>query len=169
MYMRTWNNKLYFDRMPGRTREAHRSDRVADWLDEMKHNGITSVVCLAPEEDIAAQSPEYRRWRLEQREAADYELIDFPIPDFNPPQADAAPAFWALARILAQRVEDGQKFFVHCGAGRGRTGTMAVAILMAMGKSYDEAYQAINAAGSYPETPEQKAFLKAGPAKPANT
>ena len=151
----TWKERLYLDRMPGRTKERNRHDTVADWLEEMRENGIRTVVCLAPNGDIERQSPEYASWRARQpKEESRYDLIDFPIADFGVPSEVESAAFWELARSLGEHARDGEKLFIHRGAGIGRTGTMAVAILMTMGYSYDEAYAEIRAAGSEPETPD---------------
>ncbi len=161
--MRAWNHQLYFGEVPGKASGAAPGGDLSDWIDTMRYHGIRVVVCLVPDEGIAAHSPEYSPWRANERDRGDYELIDFPIRDFNSPEPDRAASFWELARELAGRVQAGEKAFVHCGAGIGRAGTMAVAILMVMGRSYDEAFEAIRAAGSYPESPTRQAFLKAGP------
>lgn len=161
MHMRTWNNKLYFSAMPGRTKYARPTYEVSEWLSEMQANDIHTVVCLAPERDIQAESSAYAGWRQARgQDPAGFKLIDFPIVDFGIPEQDRIPAFRALARDLADRVEQGEKVYIHCGAGIGRTGTLAVAILMALGYEYKKAYDEIYAAGSHPETPAQRQFLE---------
>ena len=64
---------------------------------------------------------------------------------------------------IAHRLTEGFHVFVHCGAGVGRSGTFAVAVLMMMGKTVEEATQEITQIRSWPETDEQKALLEAGP------
>ncbi|MEX2443140.1 MAG: hypothetical protein WD492_06030 [Alkalispirochaeta sp.] len=60
------------------------------------------------------------------------------------------------------RVVDRKVDLVHCGAGVGRTGTFADAVLMSLGYTYNDAYEEINAAGSHPEMPAQREFLQRG-------
>lgn len=67
MRMKTWENKLYLDAMPGRKREERPQRDFDLWLREVPANKIETVVCLAPEEQIAAGSPEYAEWRRRQR------------------------------------------------------------------------------------------------------
>ena len=43
----------------------------------------------------------------------------------------------------------------HCGAGIGRTGTLAASVLVFLGVPLDQALETVHAAGSYPERPEQ--------------
>ena len=155
--MRTWNEKLYLDAMPGRNKPGRPRGDFGLWLQEMAENRIKTVVCLAPEGQIAAESPEYARWRSEQ-----FELIDIPVDDFQAPEPSMAARFWKAAGDAAERIQSGERVFVHCGAGIGRTGMFAVAVLMQQGYRYEDAYREINAVGSYPEVPAQKEFLKRG-------
>jgi protein tyrosine phosphatase len=50
--------------------------------------------------------------------------------------------------------------FIHCGAGVGRTGTFAVAVLMELGYDLSSALGEIEPLGSWPETQRQRGFLK---------
>ena len=163
--MRTWNEKLYLDAMPGRKRLNRPRGDFGLWLQEMAENRIKTVVCLAPEEQIAAESPEYAQWRGHQTGGSgskQFELINIPVDDYHAPEPFAAARFWKAAGEIAERIQAGERVFVHCAAGIGRTGMFAVAVLMQQGSSYEDAYRAINAVGSYPEVPAQKEFLKRG-------
>lgn len=158
--MRNWKNKLFLDAMPGRQKVGRLSGDFDLWKQEMTENAITTVVCLTPEESTQAQSPKYAAWRKQQYSSGKYELIDLPVDDFRAPEPFVAGRFWRQAKQVALKIEAGEKVFVHCGAGIGRTGMFAVAVLMQQGYSYDEAYREVAAAGSNPETVEQQAFLQ---------
>jgi alanine transaminase len=73
-----------------------------------------------------------------------------------------------VADILA-RLQAGQRLYVHCWAGRGRTGTVASVLLAALyGVSADEALERVQRAFDTrrdddrrsPETPEQLAYVR---------
>jgi len=128
----------------------------------MQEYGIQIIVCLAPEEQVAAESPQYAEWRRHP----EFELIDIPVDDFSAPEPFVAPRFWKQAIEIASRIDSGERVFIHCGAGIGRTGMFAVGVLMRMRFGYDEAFAEIKAVGSYPETPEQRAFVERGPGSP---
>jgi protein-tyrosine phosphatase len=49
---------------------------------------------------------------------------------------------------------------IHCGAGIGRTGTLAACVLLALGEPLAKAEQAVSAAGSHPETTAQRALVE---------
>ena len=60
----------------------------------------------------------------------------FPIPDLHaPPLDDLRPLLAEIGRRLAA----GGHVLVHCGAGIGRAGTVAVCVLMQHGQSRDDA------------------------------
>jgi protein-tyrosine phosphatase len=48
---------------------------------------------------------------------------------------------------------------IHCGAGIGRTGTLASRVLLALGEPPAQAEQAVSTAGSHPETTAQRALV----------
>ncbi|MDA3948601.1 MAG: dual specificity protein phosphatase family protein [Spirochaeta sp.] len=162
------------DAIPGRKKPGRPEGDFSTWLQEMRENKVATVVCLAPEEQIAADSPEYSVWRrqhLKERDGANptaggeqCDLIDLPVDDFHAPEPFIAGRFWNTARDIAERIENGDRVFIHCGAGIGRTGAFAVAVLMQQGYSYEDAYREINAVGSHPEVPAQREFLNRGPA-----
>jgi predicted protein tyrosine phosphatase len=182
MNMRTWKEKLFLDAMPGRKKLGRPQGDFSSWLREMQANRIHTVVCLAPEEQIAGENPEYAQWRCAQlgepaetasttagapsaAPAGQFELIDIPVDDFQAPDPFVAARFWNAARRIADRIDNGERVFIHCGAGIGRTGMFAVAVLVQQGYDYDEAYREINAVGSYPEVPAQREFLQRTPTR----
>lgn len=79
------------------------------------------------------------------------------MPDFSVPKDRAA--FLDLVGSIASGLQAGERVLIHCGAGIGRTGTLAVCVLMALGMSHSEAYRAVRGAGSHPETPEQEELV----------
>jgi protein-tyrosine phosphatase len=165
--MRTWNDRLFLDAMPGRKKKGRPQGDFAQWEREMKEHAIGTVVCLAPDKQIAAESPKYAEW-LSRHEgshsaAPDVQIIRLPIDDFSVPVTFQVPVFWKRAEEVAATISTRKRVFVHCGAGFGRTGMFAVAVLMKLGYSYGEALAEIRAVGSYPETPEQREFIQRGP------
>ena len=84
--------------------------------------------------------------------------LECPIPDFSIP-ADPA-RFRERILNVAERLQDGQSILVHCAAGVGRSGTAAISILQSLGLDLVEATAWVKAAGSGPETDEQRNFLK---------
>ena len=97
--------------------------------------GADGVVCLNEEHELADRYPEYVTWlRAQPAERA----LWYPIPDLH------APAFEQFAPVLTDivdRVVAGNRLIVHCGAGIGRAGTTAVAMLVSLAVPLDEAIE----------------------------
>jgi protein-tyrosine phosphatase len=93
--------------------------------------GATTVVCLSQPAEIEDRYPDYARWLR-----ADPRAIWFPVPDLHAPELDVVLP--VLAR-LRDHVEAGEVLLVHCGAGIGRAGTIAAALLITMGLSLEDA------------------------------
>ena len=141
--------RLFLHSMPGR-----REPLESVWQ-EVARQGISCIVCLAGREEVDSKSSDYGRALSERRVPC--EVRSFPIPDFGVPDDEAA--FWRFASDVAAMLVQGSAILIHCGAGIGRTGTAGTAILMALGASHDVALRWVHAAGSYPETPSQRALL----------
>ena len=155
---RNWHNTLFLGPMPGT--EAP----LKEWLDELDEAGITAIVCLNPEDEISLLSPEYRDWRRAQSttpapERPTIELFDLPIDDGSAPSEAVVDRFRATVSDVAERCHAGERTFIHCTAGRGRTGMFGVAVLMNFGYSLVDAATELYEVGSYPETDQQDAFL----------
>ena len=118
----------------------------------------TRIVCLCEEHELIGHYPDYVRW-LKADPAAHW----YPIPDLHAPRAtDGARMVERLTGLL----ESGESVIVHCGAGMGRAGTMAAAVLIRAGAPIDDALATVAAArpGAGPEAGAQTEFLRALPA-----
>jgi hypothetical protein len=142
---------MYLHSMPGRYEPLQRV-----WAD-VARLCITQIVCLAPFHEVAATSPSYAA-AIDQG-TVPCRIRTFPIADFDRP-ADLE-GFWLLARETADVLRRGEHVLVHCGAGIGRTGTFAVAVLLALGVRLEHAEPIVRAAGSRPETDAQRQALQA--------
>jgi len=146
------DGKLFLSRMPGRFEPLAEAEKA------LVASGIQHVVCLASEEEIKHKAPEYWAAIEEGRFLEAYIWEQFPIPDFGVPEDKEG--FLKLARSIADRLRSGQSVLIHCGAGIGRTGTLAISALIALGMELDEASKIVHAAGSGPETGEQKNLVR---------
>lgn len=146
---------------PGRVSVAPRP-RGGDWLgDEVRAwraAGIDVVVSLLePDEaadlDLSAEADAVR--------ATDIEFVAFPIPDRGVPASREAAT--ELATELAGAVCAGRNVAIHCRQGIGRAALVAVAVLVRLGASVEEAVERVGAARGrpVPETPEQRLWLDA--------
>lgn len=139
---------LYLGSMPGR-HEPFEEARAA-----IISKKIGRVVCLSPPDEILLKSPDYLP-ALER--GVPWIHVGHPVGDYGVPGDRAA--FWALAQDIARALRVGENVLIHCGAGVGRTGTLAVAALLALGQTLSDADKAVKVAGSGPETGEQKELL----------
>jgi protein-tyrosine phosphatase len=147
--MRNWNKKLYLGAMPGT------ESTIDQWKAAMDEAGVSLSICLTPPAEIRRRSPAYA---LARSSGNVPHTLDVPIPDRNaPPEAGL---FWRTAYVVATALKVGDSVFVHCGAGIGRTGTFAIAVLMQVGYESKDAERAIREIGSFPETEAQLQFVR---------
>jgi protein-tyrosine phosphatase len=95
--------------------------------------GADTVVCLVERHELIDRYPNYVAW-LEA--APPGRAVKFPVPDLSAP---ALTAMRPLLDDLATRLRAGESVVIHCGAGLGRAGTTAVALLILLGTSLDDA------------------------------
>ena len=118
--------------------------------------GATVVVCLVEPHELEDRYPAYTAWlRAEEGRLARWR----PIPDLHAPSVEAAHA---IVEELAALVEAGEVLLVHCGAGIGRAGTVAAALLLRLGLPLDDALAAVHEArpGAGPQADVQQALLE---------
>ena len=142
--------QLYLHSLPGRY-EPFAHCRAA-----LDRHGITRIVSLLALDEIAQRSPEYAEAITAATLPCAWEA--FPIPDFGVP-SDMGQ-FAALVGRLAEGVQAGERVLIHCGAGIGRTGTVALCHLLALGIPMAEAERAVRAAGAGPETAGQRRWVE---------
>jgi protein-tyrosine phosphatase len=140
---------LWLHSMPGRR------ELLEQTWEQIAVHGVQLIVCLSESDEVRAGSPSYAA-------AFDAKTIPclverFPIPDFGVPSN--REAFWSLASKLATQLSSGGRVLIHCGAGIGRTGMLAVCVLLALGDGPAEAQQAVSMAGSLAVTPEQRELV----------
>ena len=141
--------------MPGR------AEPIEHVWSEIAERDVAWVACVAPRAEIERTSPDYARALREM--ATPVPVKHSPIADFGVPQDPAG--FWALAVEIADGLRGGQSVLLHCGAGIGRTGVMASAVLLALGYRHAELEALLSGSGSAPEMPSQRAFLRTLPPK----
>lgn len=135
--------------MPGRREPL---DHV--WK-QIRSDAIQVIVCLAGPQEIRTKSPSYGA--AIEAKTLPCSAESFPITDFGVP--GDREAFWSLASRIATQLKAGSGVLIHCGAGIGRTGTLATCVLLALCEPRAKAEQAVLAAGSHPETDEQRGLV----------
>ena len=118
--------------------------------------GAAVVVCLTQRGELSSRYPGYVDWLRTEQDGGRARW--FPIPDLHVP--DVA-ALRALLDEVRGRLQAGDGVVVHCGAGIGRAGTVAAALLMSFGLDHDDALAVVRASrpGAGPQTAEQDALL----------
>ena len=99
----------------------------------MAECGATTAVCLVEAYELEDRYPDYLEWlRAHDGGAA----VWFPIHDLHAPGLTATEPF---ITELVRRLDNGEHLLMHCAAGIGRAGTMAVCVLMELGMSLPDA------------------------------
>ncbi len=129
---------LYASPMPGMLGDFEQD------IASIRQAGIDRVVCLAGPEEVRVKAPFYAA--VLRKGSLGWPTTQFGIPDGDAP-ADRE-AFLALAREVAADLRAGQRVLIHCAAGIGRTGMLAVLVLMALGQGLEAARRAVRRAGS---------------------
>ena len=93
--------------------------------------GATTIVALNEVHELEDRYPDYVRWLRSATNA-----VWHPVPDLHAPTLSETVA---LVDDLRRRIHSGDHVVLHCGAGIGRAGTIAAALLMRTGLSHDEA------------------------------
>jgi protein-tyrosine phosphatase len=134
--------------------------RAGDWLcDEIAgwaSDKIDVVVSLLEPTEIE---------ELELGEEANFcrersiDLISFPIADRSVPTS--LPRTAELARLLAEKINEGKAIAVHCRAGIGRSALLAGCVLVTLGTEAELALALISNARrlNVPDTEEQQRWL----------
>ena len=127
----------------------------------LERTGADVVVCLNDRSELNGRYPDYVHW-LEA--APPSRALWRPVPDLHAPPLDDAEV---LLADLRQRLESGDGLLIHCGAGLGRAGTVAAALLLTLGASNSDAHAAVAAArpAAGPQKAEQREFLRARAAR----
>ncbi|MHC3468620.1 protein-tyrosine phosphatase family protein [Streptomyces sp. 7R007] len=116
--------------------------------------GFTTVVDLRAEDDLTAA-------QLAGPEKAGLTAVRLPIRDGQTPRPAQVRRFLDVVAAAPGRV------FVHCGAGVGRTGTMAAAYLVQTGELASPAAVRRNLAVGPPSIEQIYYGLSLGPGRPA--
>lgn len=123
----------------------------------LARTGAAVVVCLNERHELADRYPGYVDWLdVESGRRATW----FAVPDLHAPTvAEVAP----LVASLHARVMAGEGVLVHCGAGIGRAGTVAAAVLLSLGVALPDALEQIAASrpGAGPQADVQVELLEA--------
>ena len=120
----------------------------------LARTGAAAIVCLNEADEFEHRYPGYAHFLRTERERA----IWYPIPDMHvPPMAEVRP----FLDRLGARLDAGDGLIVSCGAGIGRAGTVAAALLLDRGLSLDDALATVAASRrtAGPQTSTQMSFL----------
>ena len=141
--------KLLLHSMPGRY------EAIESVWHQVRNEAVGAIVCLAEKDEIHEKSFAYAQ-ALEAG-TAPCPVLSFEIPDRGAPED--RDAFWALAGDLAQRLQSGEAVLIHCAGGVGRTATLAICVLLALGQPTSVARSVVSRAGSTVETAPQSKLI----------
>jgi len=145
---------------PGRLAISARP-RGGDWLiDEVSRwrtKGIDIVVSLLTPAEVEEMELQNEDLYCRQNKI---EFVSFPIEDRMTPASD--PAAIRLIEKLGSDLAHGRNVVIHCRQGIGRSGLVAVSLLLERGLSVPKAVERVSGARrtQVPETSEQLAWIE---------
>lgn len=145
--------RLLLHSMPGRY------EPFDAFLEKAEEENVSAIIALSPREEIARKSLQYAH-AMKHGDSRLPEVIEAPIPDFGVPAEEGIADFYAALSDAGRKLSEGGTVLVHCGAGRGRTGTFAAVLLCKLGLPLKSALKMVAAAGSGPETEEQRSLIE---------
>jgi hypothetical protein len=113
------------------------------------------VLCLNERHELEPRYPDYVVWLR-----TDPRAWWIPVPDLHAPPLDDA---LAVTEGVLEHLDAGRTVLTHCGAGIGRAGTIAAAVLVTRGATVEEAVGTVGASrpGAGPEAGAQEELLRA--------
>ncbi len=117
----------------------------------LDHVEASVLVCLQTDEEILRRYPTYIGWLGASRSHA---VLRLPTPDYLVSSDDEV---LSLVGMVFGHLEDGRNVLVHCGAGWGRAGVIAVLIMAAGGSTVEDAVRDLRLArpSAGPESAQQ--------------
>jgi len=134
--------------------------RAGDWLPEevasWRAQGLDLVVSLLAGDEIAELGLGDEPAACRQ---AGLRFVGFPVPDRGVPPPGAA--FSELVSDLTAELRAGRGIGIHCRMGVGRSASLAVCVLAALGVPLESAWAAVGKSRglSVPDTPEQRSWV----------
>ena len=141
--------RLLLHSMPGRY------EAIESVWHQVRNEAVRAIVCLADKDEVQEKSSEYAR-ALEAGTVPCL-VLPFEIPDRGAPED--RDGFWGLAGDIAKRLQSGEAVLIHCAGGVGRTATLAVCVLLALGEPVSNARSVVSRAGSTVETASQSKII----------
>ena len=105
----------------------------------LERTGASTIVCLNESHELADRYPAFVEWL---RTNTPRRAVHHPIPDLTAPTVDDLAD---VTDALYARLEAGEALVVNCGAGIGRAGTVATALLMRSGVPRQTALETVRA------------------------
>ncbi len=144
------NGELFLHSLPGRYEAFDAAVR------EIVKRNIDEVVCLATREEISLKSSLYET--ALRRAEHPWRQRMYSVPNFGAPHD--RQGFLELTRDLARQLLAGNRLLIHCGGGIGRSGMLAVGLLMTLGVEAEAARETVAFAAARPETAAQDRLLE---------
>ena len=122
----------------------------------LARTGASAIACLTEGHELSSRYPDYLEWLVANRGGR---AMFTPMPDLHATVADIA----VIVDGIRTRVDAGEGVVLHCGAGIGRAGTIAAAVLVSMGVTLDDALATVLASRptAGPQSVEQERALAA--------
>ncbi len=100
------------------------------------------VVSLTTDTEMGGLSDQDMAFRLHRNQI---DRVHFPIADFGVPDAAGEAAWAELSPKIHAILDQRGRVLAHCNAGRGRSGMIAMRLLVEAGIEPDKAFEAVRA------------------------